>query len=201
MAGNLAKSLIPDDRHLPDNPTSVRAEIPPVERWHPPYCADIDMRIARDGTWYYRGTSIDRPALVKLFSRILRKDGDKYVLVTPVEMVGIKVDDAPFVAVEMVANGTGSNSILQFRTNVGDWITADALHPLRFEIGEAGGIKPYIRVRADLWALVTRALLFDLIERAEIRDGHGAAQIGIVSAGQFFPVAKTSEIDGFESIT
>ena len=122
--------------------------LPPVEQWNPPFCGDIDMRIARDGTWFYCGTPIGRPALVRLFSTILRKDRDGYVLVTPVERVGIKVEDAPFLAVEMTVAGQGADQVLRFRTNVEDCVEAGAGHPIRFEKAGFDGIKPYIHVRA-----------------------------------------------------
>src|SRR5215831_11616406 len=97
--------------------------LPPVERWNPPYCGDIDMRIAADGTWFYQKTPIGRPALVKLFASVLKREGEKYFLVTPVEKVGIDVDDAPFTAVEMQQEGEGADRVLSFRTNVDDWVT------------------------------------------------------------------------------
>src|SRR5690242_1477551 len=113
---------------------------PPVERWNPPFCGDIDMRIAADGTWFYQKTPIGRPALVKLFASVLKREGDKHFLVTPVEKVGIVVDDAPFVAVEMRAEG----GVLNFRTNVDDWVACDRDHALRFEPEKTGGLKPYL---------------------------------------------------------
>ena len=126
--------------------------LPPVHLWNPPFCGDLDMRIAGDGSWYYMGTPIGRPALVRLFSTILKRENDKYFLVTPVEKVGIRVDDAPFMAVEMRKASAASGLLLQFRTNVDDWVDCDAAHRLRFEPGEAGGLTPYLHVRADLWA-------------------------------------------------
>src|SRR5690348_16116201 len=106
---------------------------PPVERWNPPFCGDIDMRIAADGTWFYQKTPIGRPALVKLFASVLKREGDKYFLVTPVEKVGIVVDDAPFTAVELAAQDAPGGHILKFRTNTDDWIEVGAGHALRFE--------------------------------------------------------------------
>jgi hypothetical protein len=167
----------------------------PVETWSPPFCGEIDMRIARDGTWYYRGTPIRRQRLVRLFSRILRKNEDRYVLVTPVEMVGIEVEDAPFLGVEMKAGGDGTNPVLRFRTNVEDWVSLDADHPIRFEIADSDGLKPYILVRGNLWALLTRSLALDLIERAEIREHHGGTWLGLASAGLFFPITKVEGSD------
>jgi hypothetical protein len=166
---------------------SLARALPPVEDWHPPFCGNIDMRIARDGTWFYCGTPIARPALARLFSTILRKDPDGYVLVTPVEKVGIKVEDAPFLAVDMTVARPQPEQVLRFSTNVGDWVVAGAEHPIRFETGASGGIKPYIHVRGDLWALVTRAISFDLVELGEIRDHRGARCFGVTSEDVFFP--------------
>jgi uncharacterized protein len=165
---------------------SLAKALPPVEQWNPPFCGDIDMRIARDGTWFYGGTPIARPALVRLFSTILRKDPDGYVLVTPVEKIGIKVEDAPFLAVEMTIARPRPEQVLRFLTNVGDWVEACGGHPIRFEKAASGGMKPYIHVRGDLWALVTRALFFDLAELCEIREHEGGRCFGVVSAGVFF---------------
>jgi uncharacterized protein len=172
--------------------------LPPVERWNPPFCGEIDMRIARDGTWFYGGTPIGRPALVRLFSTILRKDPERYVLVTPVERVGIRVEDAPFVAVEMAVAQEESEQSLSFRTNVGDWVTVDSGHPLRFEKSAAGGLKPYVRIRGDLWALVTRALFLDLVKLGEIREQEGERLFGIASRGTFFVIADAREVEAFD---
>ncbi|VTZ28407.1 conserved hypothetical protein [Methylocella tundrae] len=174
--------------------------LPPVAQWNPPFCGDIDMRIARDGAWFYQGTPILRPALVRLFSTILRKDPDRYVLVTPVERVGILVEDAPFIAVEMEKSGDGPEQLLRFRTNVDDWVTADAEHPLRFEREtESGGVKPYVLVRGELWALLARALLMDLVALCEIRAHEGAQCFGVASAGAFFPLAGAQELAAIEA--
>src|SRR6186997_2705605 len=136
---------------------------PPVHLWNPPFCGDIDMRIAADGTWFYMKTPIGRPALVKLFASVLKREADKYFLVTPVEKVGIVVDDAPFTAVEMKLEGEGAARVLSFRTNVDEWVVCGPEHTLRFDPEpETGGLKPYVHVRRDLWALVTRALFYDL---------------------------------------
>ncbi len=165
---------------------------PPVHLWNPPFCGDIDMRIAADGTWYYLGSPIGRAPLVKLFSSILRKDPERYVLVTPVERVGIKVDDAPFLAVEMRVEGER----IGFRTQVDDFVWVDAEHPLRFEEGAAEGIKPYVRVRGDLWALVKRALFYDLVELGSVEAREGEDWFGVRSGGLFFPMRPASEIEG-----
>jgi hypothetical protein len=124
---------------------------PPVERWNPPFCGDLDMRIAADGTWFYMKTPIGRPALVKLFASVLKREGDKYYLVTPVEKCGIVVEDAPFLAVELRIDTQASRRILHFRTNVDDWVACGPEHALRFEPEpETGGLKPYLHVRRDL---------------------------------------------------
>ncbi len=167
--------------------------LPTAEQWNPPFCGDIDMRIGRDGTWFYRGTPIRRPALRRLFSTILRKDAEGYVLVTPVEKVGIKVEDAPFLAVEMTVAHQGADQVLRFRTNVEDWVEAGAGHPLQFEKAAFDGIKPYVRVRGDLWALVTRALFLNLVDLGEIGERDGARCFGVASAGRFFPIANADE--------
>ncbi len=171
----------------------------PVEQWNPPFCGDIDMRIARDGAWFYQGTPIRRPALVRLFSSILRKDPERFVLVTPVERVGIRVDDAPFLAVEMDVITYSSTQILKFRTNVDDWVRVDAAHPLRFDREASGGVKPYVRVRGDLWALATRALAFDLVALCEWRAHEGGESFGVASAGAFFPLADAQEFAAIEA--
>ncbi|MCZ8185463.1 MAG: DUF1285 domain-containing protein [Beijerinckiaceae bacterium] len=161
--------------------------LPPVERWNPAYCGEIDMRIARDGRWFYMGTPITRPALVKLFSTILRKDEERHVLVTPVERVGIEVEDAPFLAVEMAEIAAEGAPGLVFRTNLDEIVTVDAAHPLRFEFEPGGGLKPYVLVRGGLWARLTRALAIDLAERlSEGPDG----RIGLAVGGEIFTVPE-----------
>lgn len=170
---------------------------PPVEKWNPPFCGDLDMRIATDGTWFYLGTPIGRPALVKLFASVLKREGDKHFLVTPVEKVGIRVDDAPFLAVELEIENHGPEQNLIFRTNVDDIVRCDSEHRLRFKPEEGtGGIKPYLHVRRNLWAKVTRALFFDLVALGEVREQGGARMFGICSAGEFFPIAPEETIKG-----
>jgi uncharacterized protein len=171
---------------------------PPVERWNPPFCGDLDMRIAADGTWFYLQTPIGRPALVKLFASVLKREDDKYFLVTPVEKCGIRVDDAPFLAVELEMGQSAAGRVLNFRTNVDDWVTCGPDHPLRFEseVG-TGGLKPYLHVRRDLWAKVTRALFFDLVELGEEREFEGRAMFGVVSMGAFFPMAPAEQVRDF----
>lgn len=171
--------------------------LPPVERWNPPFCGDLDMRIAADGTWFYMGTPIGRPALVKLFSSVLRRDEGDYFLVTPVEKVGITVEDAPFQAVEMAVEGEGNERSIAFRTQVDDVVSVGPEHPIRFESEAGGGLKPYIHVRRELWARVTRALTYDLLALGEIRAVDGRDMFGVAAAGQFYPAVPASEIEGF----
>lgn len=166
---------------------------PPVERWNPPYCGEIPMRIAADGTWHYNGSPIQRPALVKLFSTILRRDPERFVLVTPVERVGIEVEDAPFQAVEMAVEGEGESRDLAFRTNVDDLVRVGPEHPLRFARDEAGGLKPYLRVRGDLWARLTRALAYDLADLAEERMIDGAKVVGVAAGGSFHVIGPADQ--------
>lgn len=168
---------------------------PPVERWNPPFCGDLDLRIAADGTWFYCKTPIGRPALVKLFASVLKREGDKYFLVTPVEKCGIVVEDAPFLAVELAVEQQSSGRVLNFRTNVDEWVACGPDHPLRFEPEPGtGGLKPYLHVRRDLWAKVTRALFFDLVELGEEREVAGRAMFGVVSMATFFPMAGAAEV-------
>lgn len=167
--------------------------LPPVERWDPPYCGAIDIRIAADGTWHHNGSSIRRDKLVKLFASILRREPDgRTVLVTPVESVGITVEDAAFVAVEMAVDGTGADRRLSFRTNVDDLVSVDAEHALRFEEGPDGALKPYLHVRRGLWALVTRALTYDLVDLAEERLVDGRPWLGLWAGGTFHTIAPVA---------
>jgi len=171
--------------------------LPPVERWNPPFCGDIDMEIRADGTWFYLGTPIGRAPLVRLFSTVLRKDEDgKTYLVTPVEKVGIRVADAPFLAVEMNASGEGAAQVLTFRTNVGDVVEAGVEHSLRFVIaGENSELKPYLLVRGRLEALVSRAVMYDLVELGETVEIDGAPMFSVRSGGVVFPVMPAAELD------
>jgi hypothetical protein len=164
----------------------------PVHLWNPPFCGDIDMRIAQDGLWFYMNSPIGRMPLVKLFASILRRDEDgKYYLVTPVEKCGIRVDDAPFVAIRMSAEGRGREQTIRFETNVDDEVTVDAEHPLRFETeAGTGGLKPYVLVRARLEALVSRALFYDLVARGSVEG----EWFGVWSSGVFWRMQPAAEI-------
>ena len=174
--GRLEAQIAGQGRHLP-----------PVEWWDPPYCGDIGLAIARDGTWSYRGSPIRRPALVKLFASVLRRDADnRYYLVTPVEKVDVAVEDAPFLAVEMeVLDAGGAGQTLVVRINTDDVVRIGAGHELAFGGGAGDVLKPYVRVRGRLDALFTRALTYDL---AEILAEDGNGRTGVWSGGVFFNV-------------
>ena len=169
--------------------------LPPVHAWNPPDCGDLDMRIARDGTWFYLGTPIGRPELVRLFSTILRKDGERYVLVTPVEKVGITVDDAPFVAVDFEVDGSGEDQVLRFVTNLGDETIAGDDAPIRVERDpETGEPSPYVLVRANLEALIDRKSFYRLVEIGAHGQHDGADWFGLWSGGRFFPIIPSAEL-------
>lgn len=165
--------------------------LPPVHLWNPPFCGDLDMRIARDGTWFYQGTPIGRPGLVKLFSSIIKRENGKYFLVTPVEKVGIVVDDAPFVAQDFdVVQGD-----LQFTTHVGDTATAGADHPIRVEKdAETGEPSPYILIRADLWALIDRKSFYRLVDLGGPEMVDDIEWFGVRSGGMFFPITPMDDL-------
>ena len=166
--------------------------LPPVHLWNPPFCGDLDMRIARDGTWFYQGTPIGRPAMVRLFSTVIRRDGDDYFLVTPVEKVGIQVEDAPFVAVRLDVSGEGEAQLLRFVTNVDDVVEAGQEHPLRVSLDpQTQEPSPYIHVRANLEALVHRNVFYQLVGRARPGEVDGEGWLGVWSGGVFFPIGRT----------
>ncbi len=165
--------------------------LPPVHLWNPPFCGDIDMRIARDGTWFYMGTPIGRKELVNLFSTIIRRDGDDYFLVTPVEKVGITVDDAPFVAIDFDKTDAG----LQFLTNVGDEVVAGPDHPIRVvRDPETGEPSPYVLIRANLEALIDRKSFYRLVDLGEEDLVDGVAWFGVRSHDVFFPIIPAAEL-------
>jgi hypothetical protein len=171
---------------------------PPVEQWDPPFCGNLDMRIAADGTWFYLSTPIGRLALVKLFASVLKREADDYFLVTPVEKCGIRVDDAPFLAVEMKPETGPNGQVLKFRTNVDDWVVCGPDHALRFDLEAASaGLKPYLHVRRGLWAKVTRTLFFDLVNLGEEREIDGKAMFGVSSMGAFFAMAPADQVKDF----
>ncbi len=170
--------------------------LPPVHLWNPPFCGDLDMRIARDGTWFYLGTPIGRAPLVRLFSTILRRDGDDYFLVTPVEKVGITVDDAPFVAIDFEIKNNGLDQFLTFETNVGDFAIAGPDNPIRVERDpETGEPSPYILIRANLEALIDRKSFYRLVDIGAHHAVDGENWFGLWSSGAFFPIIPSAELD------
>jgi hypothetical protein len=171
--------------------------LPPVEHWNPDFCGDLDMEIRPDGTWFYLGTPIGRMPLVQLFSTVLRKDADgKTYLVTPVEKVGIRVVDAPFVAVEMDVSGEGEAQHITFRTNVGDVVEAGPEHPMRFvDEDETGGLKPYVLVRGRLEALVARPVMYELVEYGEEIEIDGELMFAVRSRGQIYPIMPAEKLE------
>ncbi|QPC88437.1 DUF1285 domain-containing protein [Mesorhizobium sp. NBSH29] len=170
--------------------------LPPVDRWNPDFCGDLDMEIRPDGTWFYLGTPIGRLALVQLFSTVLRKDEDgKTYLITPVEKVGIRVVDAPFVAVEMNVAGHGDAQLITFRTNVGDVVEAGPSHPLRFvDEAETGGLKPYVLVRGRLEALVARSVMYELVQHGEEIDIGNQRMFAVRSGGEIYPIMPSETL-------
>jgi hypothetical protein len=184
----------PDPAKLADQLRSERP-LPPVDRWNPPLSGDMDLRIARDGTWYHEGAPFQREALVRLFASILRRDEDGYhYLVTPVEKWRIRVDDAPFLAVRLDARGEGADRSLTFTTNVGDTVTAGPAHPLVVEYRRPGGEpSPYIHVRGGLRALLSRAVFVELVELGEEQPGSSGRRYGVWSGGHFFQLGRLDE--------
>ncbi|MBC7200508.1 MAG: DUF1285 domain-containing protein [Pseudomonas balearica] len=172
-------------------PAGEKRGVPPVHLWNPPFCGDLDMRIARDGTWYYLGTPIGRPAMVRLFSSVLRRDDDRYFLVTPVEKVGIQVEDAPFVANRLDVLGEGESQVLRFFTNVDDEVDAGVEHPIRVEFDPVTGEPaPYVHVRANLEALIHRNVFYQLVELAVPGEADDGEWLGVWSGGRFFPIGR-----------
>ena len=169
--------------------------LPPVHLWNPPFCGDLDIRIARDGTWFYLGTPIGRKPLVKLFSSILRKDDDKYFLVTPVEKVGIVVDDAPFLAIDFEVEGKGRNQVISFLTHVDDEVDAGPDNPIRVvRDAETGEPSPYVLIRAGLEALIDRKSFYRLVDVGCHADLDGESWFGVWSGGVFFSIIPSAEL-------
>ena len=198
---------MPNDDHKPDSGPSAESLAaavrgaavkgpPPVHLWDPPFCGDLDIRIARDGTWFYLGTPIGRMPMVRLFSSILKREGDRYFLVTPVEKVGITVDDAPFVAVDFTAEGAGRDQQLTFVTQVGDAATAGPAHPIRVVRDPATGApSPYVLVRRNLEALIDRKSFYRLVDLGVEHEVDGVRQFGVWSSGAFFPFIPADRLD------
>ena len=165
--------------------------LPPVHLWNPPFCGDLDIRVAKDGTWSYLGSPINRFELVKLFSSILKKEDGKYYLVTPVEKVGITVEDAPFIAVDFEQTGEGQTQDLTFRTQVDDIAVAGPGHPIRIVIDpETEEPSPYILIRTNLEARIDRKSFYRLVEIG----GHHEGWFGVWSGGQFFPLIPSADL-------
>lgn len=190
MAKTLAGDSPPRAEDLLRNAgDAARGGLPPVHLWNPPFCGDLDMRIARDGTWFYLGTPIGRPEMVRLFSTILKREGDDYFLVTPVEKVGIRVDDAPFVAVDF----THGDDEITFVTNVGDEVTASPDNPIRVERDpQTQEPSPYVHIRRDLWALIDRKSFYRLVELGGIEGDW----FGVHSGGAFWQIAPAASLEG-----
>ncbi|MDO9639644.1 MAG: DUF1285 domain-containing protein [Pseudotabrizicola sp.] len=200
----------PDQKppHPTDEPATVSAEglsaslaalpkkgPPPVHLWNPPYCGEIDMRIARDGTWFHDGTPIGRAPMVKLFSSILKREGDRYFLVTPVEKVGIQVEDAPFLAVDFTAKGSGRSQCLTFTTKTEDVVLADTAHAIRVaRDATSDEPAPYIHIRAGMEALIDRKTFYRLVDLGMQEDVDGTPWFGVWSAGVFFPMIPSADL-------
>lgn len=167
---------------------------PPVERWNPAYCGELDLVIRRDGVWVHEGTPIGRAPLVRLFSTVLKREGDRYFLVTPAEKLGIRVEDVPFLAVLMRKGGVDAEQRLVFTTNVGDEVAAGPNHALQFRRRTDGQSAPYLHVRAGLWARIARPVFYDLVALGETREEGGAAAFGVVSDGAFFSFGPAADV-------
>ncbi|WP_339769252.1 DUF1285 domain-containing protein [uncultured Pseudosulfitobacter sp.] len=165
--------------------------LPPVDKWDPAFCGDLDMQIKRDGTWFYQGTPIGRPGLVKLFASILKREGDDYFLVTPVEKVGITVEDAPFLAIDFEAEGEGTDQVLTFVTKTDDVTVAGPDAPIRVERdAETGEPSPYVLVRRNLEALIDRKSFYRLVDIGAHHEGW----FGVWSKGEFFGIIPSDEL-------
>ena len=159
--------------------------LPPVHLWHPAHCGEIDIVIARNGQWFHEGSPIGREALMRLFSTVLRKDPDGYYLVTPVEMMKITVEDAPFTAVQVDRVGEA----LSFTTNVGDVVEAGPDNEIRVGADPVTGEpRPYLHVRRGLEARLRRPVFYELVEMAQERDTPDGPTLGVTSNGVWFPV-------------
>lgn len=179
-----------------NNETGKNRPLPPVDTWNPPFCGDLDMVIKRDGTWFYMGTPIGRMSLVRLFATVLRKDDNgRTYLVTPVEKIGITVEDAHFIAVEMHARNVDGEQVLTFRTNTGDIVEAGPDNPIRFQtVAGNEGIKPYLLVRGRLEAVLARPVMYELIAHGEEIDFEGRQMFAVRSHGAVFPIMPSREL-------
>ena len=174
---------------------SNKKSLPPIEKWNPPFCGDIDMTISKSGKWYYMGSEIKRPAMVKLFSGILRLESDNsYYLVTPVEKVRIQVEDAPFVAVAITKEQSEGMNTVTFRTNLNDEIVLSKENPLSIEIKKNDEPSPYITVRNNLRALISRSVFYELVDLAETIPIDGGPYLAIKSQGEIFKIHKVEDL-------
>ena len=174
---------------------SNKKSLPPIEKWNPPFCGDIDMTISKSGKWYYMGSEIKRPAMVKLFSGILRLESDNsYYLVTPVEKVRIQVEDAPFVAVAITKEQSEGMNTVTFRTNLNDEIVLSKENPLSIEIKKNDEPSPYITVRNNLRALISRSVFYELVDLAETIPIDGVPYLAIKSQGEIFKIHKVENL-------
>tara|TARA_B100000886_G_scaffold164086_1_gene111878 strand:- start:580 stop:1161 length:582 start_codon:yes stop_codon:yes gene_type:complete len=174
---------------------SNKKSLPPIEKWNPPFCGDIDMTISKSGKWYYMGSEIKRPAMVKLFSGILRLESDNsYYLVTPVEKVRIQVEDAPFVAVAITKEQSEGMNTVTFRTNLNDEIVLSKENPLSIEIKKNDEPSPYITVRNNLRALISRSVFYELVDLAETIPIDGVPYLVIKSQGEIFKIHKVEDL-------
>ncbi len=174
---------------------SNKKSLPPIEKWNPPFCGDIDMTISKSGKWYYMGSEIKRPAMVKLFSGILRLESDNsYYLVTPVEKVRIQVEDAPFVAVAITKEQSEGINSVTFRTNLNDEIVLSKENPLSIEIKKNDEPSPYITVRNNLRALISRSVFYELVDLAETMPIDGVPYLAIKSQGEIFKIHKVEDL-------
>lgn len=182
-----AQSLL---QSLPESVLGAAREPAPVHLWNPEFSGELDMRIARDGTWYHEGGPVTRLALAQLFSGILRLEDDgRYYLVTPVEKWAIRVDDAPFVAVRMDVSGESETQQLRFYTNLEHELVADAGHPISVTVDPHNGEPaPYVLLRDNLQALIHRNVFYQLAELAQEHEVKGQRRFGVWSGGVFFPI-------------
>jgi hypothetical protein len=195
LTERLAASDAPDtSAHLEAKGPEPRKKSDPSS-WNPPFCGMIDMEIRRDGRWFYQGSPITRPALVALFASVLRREGDDYLLVTPVEKVGIKVEDLPFLAVEMIATGSGENQSLRLRNALDQWVEVGPAHPLRFDRLERDGLAPAVLWRDGLWARLSRPLSHQLADLGSVKAIDGTDWFGVFSHGEFFPMIEAAALD------
>ena len=196
MKKEITKPILNADSLAKSASAATKKGPAPVHLWNPPFCGDLDIRIARDGNWYYLGTPIGRKPMVKLFSSIIRKDGENYFLVTPIEKVGIKVDDAPFVAVDFEVEGSGKTQQVIFKTNVDDEAIAGPKNKIRvIHDPKTDEPSPYIRIRSNLDALIDRKSFYRLIDIGEHHEMNEQSWFGIWSKGEFFPIILSSELE------